>query len=62
MPKDGFALSVYGKLKMMYGTAEEAMTAASKLRQSYPTEKGHMLAECVYFRSCPRKDSRISRL
>ena len=36
MPKDGFALSVDGKLKMMYETAEEAMAAASKLKQSYP--------------------------
>jgi len=36
MPKDGFALSVDGKLKMMYETAKEAMTAASKLKQSYP--------------------------
>jgi|GEM_PF-842405 len=36
IPKDGFALSVDGKLKMRYETAKEAMTAASNLKQSYP--------------------------
>jgi len=36
MPKDGFALSVDGKLKTMYQTAKEATTAAAKLKQSFP--------------------------
>ncbi len=36
VPVDGFVLSVDGKLKARYETAEAAMTAASKLKQSYP--------------------------
>lgn len=36
MPIDGFVLSVDGKLKTRYETSEDAMTAASKLKQSYP--------------------------
>ena len=36
MPKNGFALLVDGKLKTMYETAKEAMTASSNLKQSYP--------------------------
>jgi hypothetical protein len=36
MPTDGYVLSVDGKLKTQFETAEEAMTAASKLKQSYP--------------------------
>ncbi|MBI5909771.1 MAG: hypothetical protein HY848_07450 [Betaproteobacteria bacterium] len=36
MPKDGYVLSVDGKLKTRYETSEDAMTAAVKLKQSYP--------------------------
>lgn len=36
LPTDGFALCVDGKLKTKYETAKDAMTAASKLKQSYP--------------------------
>ena len=36
MPIDGFVLSVDGKLKAQYETSKDAMTAASKLKQSYP--------------------------
>jgi hypothetical protein len=36
MPTDGFALCVDGKLKTKYETAKDAMTAASKLKHSYP--------------------------
>jgi hypothetical protein len=36
MPKDGYVLSVDGKLKARYETAKEAMTAGTKLKQSYP--------------------------
>ena len=36
MPKDGYMLSVDGKLKTRYETSEEAMTAAVALKQSYP--------------------------
>jgi len=36
MPTDGYALSVDGKLKTHYETSKEAMTAASKLKQSFP--------------------------
>jgi hypothetical protein len=36
MPIDGYLLSVDGKLKTRYETSEEAMTSASKLKQSYP--------------------------
>jgi hypothetical protein len=36
MPADGYVLAVDGKLKMRYETAQEAMTAGSKLKQSYP--------------------------
>ena len=35
-PVDGFVLSVDGKLKARYETSVAAMTAASKLKQSYP--------------------------
>ena len=35
-PVDGFVLSVDGKLKRRYETSKDAMTAASKLKQSYP--------------------------
>ncbi len=36
MPKDGYVLTVDGKLKTRFETAEEAMTAGVKLKQSYP--------------------------
>jgi hypothetical protein len=36
MPKDGYVLSVDGKLKRRYETPEDAMTAAVKLKQNYP--------------------------
>lgn len=36
MPIDGFALSVDGKLKTRYESQSEAMTAALKLKKSYP--------------------------
>jgi hypothetical protein len=36
IPADGFVLSVDGKLKARYETSKAAMTAASKLKQSYP--------------------------
>ena len=36
MPTDGYILAIDGKLKTRYETAEEAMTAASKLKQSFP--------------------------
>jgi hypothetical protein len=36
MPTDGFVLSVDRKLKARYDTAEDAMTAGTKLKTSYP--------------------------
>ena len=36
MPTDGFILAIDGKLKTRYETSEEAMTAGSKLKQSFP--------------------------
>ena len=36
MPTDGYVLSVDGKLKTRYETAKEAMTAATKLKETYP--------------------------
>jgi hypothetical protein len=36
MPSDGYMLAVDGKLKTRYESSNEAMTAASKLKQSYP--------------------------
>jgi hypothetical protein len=36
VPTDGFVLSVDGKLKTRFETSKDAMTAASKLKQSYP--------------------------
>ena len=35
-PKDGFVLSVDGKLKTRFDTSEQAMTAGMKLKQDYP--------------------------
>jgi hypothetical protein len=35
-PKDGFVLSVDGKLKTRFDTSEAAMTAGIKLKQNYP--------------------------
>jgi len=36
MPTDGFVLSVDGKLKMRYESANDAVAAGTKLKQSYP--------------------------
>ncbi len=36
MPKDGYVLSVDGKLKRRFETSDEAMSAGVKLKQSYP--------------------------
>jgi hypothetical protein len=36
MPTDGYVLSVDGKLKTRYETSKEAVTAGSKLKQSFP--------------------------
>ena len=36
MPNDGYILAVDGKLKTRYETPEAAMTAGSKLKQSFP--------------------------
>ena len=36
MPIDGYVLSVDGKLKTRFATAKEAMTAAAKLKETYP--------------------------
>jgi len=36
MPSDGYILAVDGKLKTRYETSEEAMTAGSRLKQSFP--------------------------
>ena len=36
MPVDGYLLTVDGKMKTRYDTSEAAMTAASKLKESYP--------------------------
>jgi hypothetical protein len=36
IPTDGYVLSIDGKLKARYETSKEAMTAASKLKQSFP--------------------------
>ena len=36
IPRDGYVLSVDGKLKSRFETAEDAMTAGLKLKQTYP--------------------------
>jgi hypothetical protein len=36
MPTDGYVLSVDGKLKTRYETSKEAVTAGSKLKESFP--------------------------
>ncbi len=36
IPKDGYVLSVDGKLKSRFETSEDAMTAGLKLKQTYP--------------------------
>lgn len=36
IPSNGYVLSVDGKLKARYENSTDAMTAASKLKQSYP--------------------------
>ncbi len=35
-PKDGFVLSIDGKLKARYETSEEAIAAGTKLKETYP--------------------------
>ena len=39
MPSDGYVMAVDGKLKARYESESDAMTAASKLKQSYPVLK-----------------------
>jgi|SRR6185437_2045763 hypothetical protein len=36
IPTDGYVLSVDGKLKTRFETANEAVTAAAKLKETYP--------------------------
>ena len=36
LPTEGFVLQVDGKMKARYDSAEAAMAAATKLKQSYP--------------------------
>ena len=36
MPRDGYVLSVDGKLKTRFDSPEDAMTAGLKLKQNYP--------------------------
>ncbi len=36
MPTDGYVLVVDGKLKTRFDSSEEAMTAGTKLKQSFP--------------------------
>jgi hypothetical protein len=36
MPTDGYVLVVDGKLKTSFETSEEAMTAGTKLKESFP--------------------------
>ncbi len=36
IPADGFVLSVDGKLKTRFETSKEALTAAAKLKETYP--------------------------
>ena len=36
IPTDGYVLSIDGKLKARYETAQEAMAAGSKLKQNFP--------------------------
>ncbi len=36
MPVDGYVLSIDGKLKKRYASAQEAMAAGTTLKQSYP--------------------------
>jgi len=38
-PSDGYVLAVDGKMKARFETSEQAMTAAQKLKQSYPVVK-----------------------
>lgn len=35
-PKDGYVLSIDGKLKTRYETSDQAMSAGLKLKESYP--------------------------
>jgi hypothetical protein len=43
MPTEGYVLAVDGKLKTRYDTSEAAVSAATKLKQSYP-----MIQTAVY--------------
>jgi hypothetical protein len=36
LPKDGFVLTIDGKMKSRYDTAEDALAAGTKLKQRYP--------------------------
>jgi len=36
IPREGYVLSIDGKLKARYETLAEAMTAGSKLKQQFP--------------------------
>lgn len=36
MPTDGYVLVVDGKLKTRFDSSEDAMTAGTKLKQSFP--------------------------
>ena len=36
LPKDGFVLTIDGKMKARYDTAEDALAAGTKLKQRYP--------------------------
>ena len=36
IPTDGYVLSIDGKLKARYETAQEAMAAGSKLKENFP--------------------------
>lgn len=36
IPTDGYVLSVDGKLKTRFETSKEALTAAAKLKETYP--------------------------
>jgi hypothetical protein len=36
MPRDGYVLTVDGKLKTRFDTPEDAMTAGQKLKQDFP--------------------------
>ena len=56
MPTDGYVLSVDGKLKTRFETAKEAMTAASKLKETYP------VIQVAVFDAAQRKYSAVEPL